>query len=444
MNPGGGGIFCSERGLRPWRSATLWLVVLGPLFFVSYGTANWLASLHSDVGTIVFEWERGIPFIAWTIIPYWSIDVLYVVSLYVCSNKTEFGIHARRLITAQIIAVVAFVLFPLEFSFSRPNPTGVPGFLFDALSGFDRPFNQAPSLHIALLIILWAHYRRHLPRWALWPLHAWCALVGVSVLTTYQHHFIDLPTGALLGFLSLWLWPDREKSPLAGATVAIDRKRRTLAACYAAGGGAMAAVALWIGGAVLWFLWPAISLWLVAANYAVIGSRGFQKGADGRLSLASRWLFGPYLLGAWLNSRLWTRGDAGPVAICDGVWLGPVPSRRDAAAFTTVIDLCAELRGRSGRAEYRAFPMLDLIAPDAERLCHIALSIENARTVGTVLVCCALGYSRSAAAVATWLLISGRAATAAEALEQVRHRRKRVVIDEASLGRRLESAQVSV
>jgi hypothetical protein len=26
-------------------------------------------------------------------------------------------------------------------------------------------------------------------------------------MTTYQHHFIDIPTGFLLGLLCLWLWP---------------------------------------------------------------------------------------------------------------------------------------------------------------------------------------------------------------------------------------------
>ena len=32
-------------------------------------------------------------------------------------------------------------------------PEGFAGFLFRALGAFDKPFNQAPSLHIALLVI---------------------------------------------------------------------------------------------------------------------------------------------------------------------------------------------------------------------------------------------------------------------------------------------------
>jgi len=332
----------------------------------------------------------------------------------------------------------------LKFTFTRPNVTGITGSLFDALASFDRTFNQAPSLHIALLIILWEFYARHVPRWAVWPLHMWSALIGASVLTTYQHHFIDAPTGVLLGFLCLWLWPERERSPLADATWPIDHKQRALAACYASGSGGIAAVSLRIGGAGLWLLWPALSLGLVAANYAFIGAKGFQKGVDGRLSLASRWLFAPYVLGAWLNARLWTWRDDIPVAICDGVSLGPIPSRENAKAFATVIDLCAELPGRSGHTAYRVFPTLDLVAPNEELLRQIAVRIETARTVGSVLVCCALGYSRSAAAVATWLLISGRAASMSEVLEQLHRRRKRGVIDDAVLAYKLGNARVAV
>ena len=57
-----------------------------------------------------------------------------------------------RLLTAQIVAVACFILFPLRFTFVRPEATGLAGLLFAALASFDKPFNQAPSLHIALLV----------------------------------------------------------------------------------------------------------------------------------------------------------------------------------------------------------------------------------------------------------------------------------------------------
>lgn len=107
---------------RPWRRATAWLAFLGPFFFASYGLANWLASRRAEVGAVVFDWEAGIPFLAWTIVPYWSIDVLYGLSLFVCSSRRELDLHARRLLLAQLISVACFLLFPLRFTFDRPPP----------------------------------------------------------------------------------------------------------------------------------------------------------------------------------------------------------------------------------------------------------------------------------------------------------------------------------
>ena len=121
--------------------------------------------MHADVGSVVFAWERRIPFLPWTIIPYWSIDILYGISLFVCTSERELDTHARRLLTAQVIAVTCFILFPLTFTFARPEADGLAGLLFDSLGRFDKPFNQAPSLHIALLVILWDRYARHVPRW---------------------------------------------------------------------------------------------------------------------------------------------------------------------------------------------------------------------------------------------------------------------------------------
>ena len=458
---------------RPWGMAVLALLVLGPFFFGSYGLATWAASQRAHVGVVVFDWERHIPLLPWTIIPYWSIDVLYGLSLFVCRSRAELWTHVRRLLTVQAVAVTCFLLVPLRFSFERPALDGVPGALFAVLTGFDKPFNQAPSLHIALLVVLWAFYARRWPCWARWPLHGWFALIGVSVLTTWQHHFVDVPTGALLGFASLWAWPDAGPSPLAcriggspdvAGTSVSDRhaedvargglrpetvistdlgysappglrlvrcpRRRRLARRYALGAAALAGLACF-GGAALWLLWPAVSLGMVALAYAATGERLFQKGVDGRLSLAAVGLLLPYLLAARLNTRLWP-GDGRPHApLCDGVSVGRLPAT--AGGFGTVVDLCAELPGPVGPGGgYVAVPMLDLVPPPPLRLREAARAVEAARRHGTVLVCCALGYSRSAAVAATWLLATGRAADVEAAVAQVARARPHLVLDAAA------------
>ncbi len=94
--------------LRPWKRAAAWLLLLGPLFFSSYGFANWLASQRAHVGVIVFGWEHAIPFLPWTIVPYWSIDVLYCLSLFFCTTKRELDRHGQRLLLVQAISITFF------------------------------------------------------------------------------------------------------------------------------------------------------------------------------------------------------------------------------------------------------------------------------------------------------------------------------------------------
>lgn len=419
---------------RPWRRAAVWLAFLGPFFFASYGLANWLASRRTDVGAIAYEWERSIPFVPWTIVPYWSIDLLYAISLFVCTTRREVDRHAQRLLFTQIVSIAFFIAFPLRFSFDRPASEGLFGALFTALTSFDKPFNQAPSLHIGLLIVIWVRLAAHLSsRLWRWLLHAWMALIGVSVLTTYQHHFIDLPTGLAVGFLALWLLPEDEDSPASGLALTRDRDRRRLALYYAIGAAACTALAFlggaFLSGTWLWMSWPAAALFLVALNYLAIGARGFQKAANGRLSLGARWLLAPYLAFAWLNSRLWTRKHPRAAEVRDGVSIGRIPTAGELAPFAAIVDLCAEVScGEPGARAYRSFAVLDLTVQDAGALRDAANAIEAARQHGPVLVCCALGYSRSAAAVAAWLLTTRRAQSVDEAMAIVREARPSIVL----------------
>jgi len=299
--------------------------------------------------------------------------------------------------------VLFLIATPLAFSFAQSATPGIPGVLFTVLQSFDRPYNQARSLHIALLVILWAIYGRHVPRPLRCPLYGWFALVGLSVLTTYQHHFFDIPTGALLGLGCLWLWPMGQPSPLAGARLASDNGRRRLALGYG-----MAALALI----------------LVALNYALFGPGRFQKDTDGRMRPAVRWLFAPYLLGAWLNSRAWTAGRPSACEISDGVWLGRFPDRQtlSAHAVTSVVDLSAELPAPTTGVDWHCLPQLDPVAADPQVLRAAARRIEQGRGTGNVLVVCALGYTRSASAVALWLVSTRRVADVDQAIALVQSR----------------------
>lgn len=422
---------------RPWRRALAWLLFLGPFFFASYGFATWVTAQRGDVGVVVYDWERHIPFLPWTIVPYWLIDGLYGISLFLCASRAQLDRHALRLLLAQVVAVSCFLLFPLRFSFERGEVDGPFGWLFATLESFDQPYNQAPSLHIALMVLLWGVYLRAVPRVWHGLVHGTFGLIGASVLTTWQHHFIDVPTGLLLGWACWWLIPDEVAAPFAKAGLSRDPARRRLARRYALGALLLAGPAIACGGAALWLLWPALSLGLVSSAYLFLGPAAFQKRPDGTMTPAARWLLGPYFFGAWLNSRAWTRKLPAADTVAPGLLLGRLPGRADLRRLrvAAVVDLTSELPCPAGGRAYANVPMLDLVPPRAEPLERAAEAIRTAHARhagrGPVLVCCALGFSRSALAVAAWLLSTGRAATPDEALTQVRRARPAIVLGPA-------------
>ena len=146
----------SERTAVPWKRGVAWLLVLGPFFFASYGFATWTSAQREAVAVLAYAWERSIPFLPWTIVPYWSIDLIYGLSFLACRDEREVDRHGLRLLTVQVVAIACFLAWPMRFSFARPATDGVAGALYAALESFDQPFNQAPSLHSAILVVVWA------------------------------------------------------------------------------------------------------------------------------------------------------------------------------------------------------------------------------------------------------------------------------------------------
>ena len=444
------------------KTSLLKLALVGMLFYASYGLSNHYAASLAYVPEIAFAWERGIPFWAWTIVPYWSLNLMYAAAFFLCRNACEQNRYVARLVSAQIIATTCFMLFPLHFGWPKPPTDGLWGWLFDSLVAFDLPYNQAPSLHIALSIIVGAFYWTRFPKIRL-PILLWQSLIALSVLTTYQHHFIDVPTGALLGWLVLWAIPQHGVSPFrrpfgtqgrlntskasfceaktnavsfARTSEASFREAKTspeirsreikIAMLYLAG-AALSALPSLFGSAWLWTLWVSVSLSVVAFAYLTGNAAVFQKQADGRLSAAATVLLLPYLAGVRLNMAYWLRGKAKTAWVRDDVLIGSVSAISD--GLPAVLDVCAEYPRPRYRGAYRVLPLLDMVAPSENDLMQAASLLETLRRQrGKVLTCCALGYGRSAAVVLTWLLAFGGCRDLAQATAQLKQVRPQMVL----------------
>ena len=445
-----------------FKTSLLKLALIGALFYTSYGLSNNYAASLAYVPEVAFAWERGIPFWAWTIVPYWSLNLMYAAAFFLCRNACEQNRYVARLVSAQIIATTCFMLFPLHFGWPKPPTDGLWGWLFDSLVAFDLPYNQAPSLHIALAVIVGAFYWTRFPKIRL-PILLWQSLIALSVLTTYQHHFIDVPTGALLGWLVLWAIPQHGVSPFrrpfgtqgrlktseasfceaktnavsfARTSEASFREAKTppetrsreikITILYLAG-AVLSALPSLFGGAWLWMLWVSVSLSVVAFAYLTGNAAVFQKQADGRLSAAATVLLLPYLVGVRLNMAYWLRGKAKTAQVRDDVLIGSVSAISD--GLPAVLDVCAEYPRPRYRGTYRVLPLLDMVAPSENDLMQAASLLETLRRQrGKVLTCCALGYGRSAAVVLTWLLVYGGCRDLAQATAELKQARPQMVL----------------
>src|SRR5213078_716832 len=322
---------------------------------------------------------------------------------------------------------VCFLLFPLRFAFPRPHAGGWLGAIFDWFRGMDSPFNLLPSLHAALLLLLVDLYARNLRGVFLFAAMLWFFLTGLSPVLTYQHHVIDIVGGFVLAGYCFYLF----REPLLALPVVVNRR---IGSYYAAG----AAVVL-LMGAIFWpwgalLLWPTIALGIVANAYFGAGPVVFHK-TKGKLPWSTRFVLAPCLLGQYL-SLLYYRTRCGSWdEVTPRIWIGGKLGSRSAnkalcSGVAAVLDLSAEFSEAKPfrKINYRNIPVLDLTAPTQEQLAEMGKFIGNHSRNGTVYVHCKIGYSRSAAAVAAYLVMSGKTNTAEEAFAIIRRVRPSVVI----------------
>lgn len=408
-----------------WSEALFLSATLSLLFVFVYGLSNAVAAGRSDLGMWFFAWELRIPFVPALILPYMSIDLFFVGSFFLCEDRIELRAHARRIAVAILAAGSVFLVFPLTTGYPRPEVSGWTGWLFEFLWSFDKPHNLAPSLHVALASLLWPLYarQRRSARCQLairpprthdllrWFVHGWFLLMVASPLFTWQHHLLDVATGAMLGQVCVFAFPESREPALVRSAAANFRVARL----YAIGAAMFAALAIGPGSRLafalgFWLLlWPAVSLALIATAYVRGSSTVFRK-KDGRLPISTRVVLGPYLLGAVLSRLVYRRHGVPWIEAAPRVFSGRLLTKREALAIcamgiTGVLDMTAEYSETRAfqEIEYLNVPVLDLTRPSREQLdAAIAFIMKHARR-GGVYVHCALGVSRSASVAAAYL-----------------------------------------
>lgn len=201
----------TEKQLKIWQQIFA-LTVCTIVFMAVYNLCTWYASSLDDVPSFTFDFEKSIPFLPLSIIPYMAGGLFFCMVFFSCKDKYQLKILTWRMLFATITAGLFFITVPLRYSFAKPEVSHtILGLPFSFLKTFDSPFNQSPSLHIAFAFIFWSVFKE-LSKWRTF-LMIWLILLGISTLTTYQHHLIDILNGAILAHLSFIIIPYRKNDP---------------------------------------------------------------------------------------------------------------------------------------------------------------------------------------------------------------------------------------
>lgn len=376
------------------------LLLCSVVFMTVYNYSAWHASNLQKVSSFIFDFEKHIPFLPWTIIPYMASGLFFCSVFFFCNTKEQLKILTRRMLFVTIVAGICFLLFPLKFSLQKPEiDNSIFGYSFQFLSTFDSPFNQAPSLHIAYAFIFWSVFK-DLKKWRMLLLF-WLIALGISTLTTYQHHFIDIIAGTILAHISFLIFPYQKNN--------FSYRNFQVANFYFLVGWMFVLTSLLLykfsDESWLILLWPALVMILIGYHYQK-NNIHFLKNNNGYIPFYKKLFYFPYTFIYWIFWKF-LRKNKRPLEIVPNLYISSKLSKKDLTHFginknTFVYDLAAEMEeGKiiKEKSTYFSVPFLDIGTLDIHQTKKLVTEIvENYHqlpTDGKILIHCTMGYTRS-------------------------------------------------
>jgi membrane-associated phospholipid phosphatase len=180
----------------------------GAAFCVGLGVANYVTSLAYDLLNhgphrlfLRSPIDDALPVVPLFVVPYVSLKPFLYGSLVI------FLLFRARIFQSAVLSMIAtFLVSYLFFAFlqtyvERPVLTGgdtLTRMIRDVYAG-DHPFNDFPSLHVSLSVIMAIHWWRF-SRTLRWPVAIWAGLIAISTVMVKQHYVVDIPGGLILAF----------------------------------------------------------------------------------------------------------------------------------------------------------------------------------------------------------------------------------------------------
>ena len=145
-----------------------------------------------------------IPLVPIMVIPYLSLIPLLGVAaaVFAIADVRRFQAFA---LAVTVALLVSYLIYALAQSYViRPYPGGE-GWLTAVVRNvyaLDRPYNDFPSLHTSLSVIVAALWRQAHGRAGL-VVVAWCGLIVASTVLIHQHYLADVAGGLVVAWLAI-------------------------------------------------------------------------------------------------------------------------------------------------------------------------------------------------------------------------------------------------
>lgn len=380
----------------------VWLLYLGIVFFLLYGSVNQYALITQTDNSFFMQWERNIPFIESFIIPYMSSDILFIIAFLLPQTRISLKVLALRSFVTIVISVLIFALLPLKFTFEKPI---VDNFLFKMLE-MDLPYNQMPSLHVSLAVILWFSMKNNIQSKLIkLVLFIWLILVVLSTLLVYQHHFIDIPTGLLLGVLIVYLINEKRENYF---TKSFTTPRNIKIAFYY--------LILSIIFMILSFklssiicLYLFLSIFSLTAIYS-FGLNNFLISKNPYINILQKIFFLPYFIGSHLSWIYYKKKIPFISKFNENIYFGRQADKDEykklkEMGIKKIINLCPELQFNKTNILEKKYNFLDLTMQSPKNILEVIKEIENSND--KIYIHCKLGMSRTILVISSYMLYKG-------------------------------------
>jgi protein-tyrosine phosphatase len=234
----------------------------------------------------------------------------------------------------------------------------------------------------------------------------WLLLIITSTLFVFQHHFIDLPTGLIVGFLAVYLFNDRRKHSFF--TYFMTPRHLKMALYYLLASIILILLSFSVSA---FFTYPFICTLAVSLLYA-FGLGHLLSTNNGKLKPIQWLLFLPYFLGCKISWGLYKLSLPLLGKVDEKIYIGRFPSYQEYQVINDlklshIINLAPELALNKTQFIQHKLPFLDQTMQDPSQLHQVVLLIEKYKSEG-VFIHCALGLSRSILVIWAWMIFSGK------------------------------------